>query len=195
MSRLLLSLCYILSIVVHFVYSQIDLHLPFDFNYENRNKFFVTNNPNGYDAKYYIQDKYIYSVIESEGKYNCLDSCLNWVNDNVPKYTVAITGFDIKSIDSMKCECKGQILKMRKFQYYPSISNIEEYNKKYLFEFDLIKYKSKIYFFNDLKFAEKYCYEGLSEIAKTKRGEAITNYKVSCKEDYCDCSGNILYSY
>ena len=174
----------------------IDLNKQLYFDYHNQNKIFVTNNQNGYNQKYYIQDKYIYSIEENMN--NCLDTCLSWVNKKSPRNTIAITGFDIRYLDHTKCECKGQILKRQKKQYYPEIFNIDSYNDRYYYESNQsITINIEPNYIEDILYLTKEtrCNIYLSNIAKKSNAEAITNFKIKCDRDYCICSCYLLYSY
>jgi hypothetical protein len=166
----------------------IDLTTILNFNYDNNNNIFVTNNINGYDPKYYQQGDYIYSIVENDD--SCLNSCLSWINTSSPKNTIAITGFDVRYISDSKCECKGQILNLKKIPYHSYIFKIDKYNKNYYYESDLVLLVTeKSYFTSD----ENLCFELLSKHARTKLGLAITNFNTKCYNVNCECSGNILY--
>ena len=189
----ILSLIYYFLPITMGVYTQtLDLSEPLYFDYDNGDKIFVTNN-NEYNLKYYIQGEYIYSLIKNEE--SCIDSCLSWINEISPKNTIAITGFDVRYIDEVNCECKGQILKKKKLQYYPYLFKINKYNSKYYYESYLITTKTNRNYFIDLKNSEYNCYETLSKIAKNQMAEALTQYKVLCNDSYCECSANLLLSY
>lgn len=218
----ILFLIYYFSQIIIGVYSQsisysqtLDLSEPLYFDYDNDNKIFVTNN-NEYNLKYYIQGEYIYSLIPHHevGGEPCIYSCLSWINEVSPKNTIAITGFDVNRLD-IYCECKGQILKRKKFQNYPDpdfpyLFKINKYNTRYYYESDSIITKTNRTYFKreyirpsliestieqNLKNDDYTCYVFLSIIAKNKMAEALTKYKVSCNDSYCECSANLLLSY
>jgi len=190
---ILFLIYYLPNIMGTYIESKLlDLSERLFFDYDNGNKIFVTNN-NEYNSKYYIQDKYIYILVKNED--SCINSCLSWINEFSPKTTIAITGFDIRYINEEQCECKGQILKRKKFQYYPYVFKINKYNNKYYYESDLITMKTNHNYFTNLTFSENICYEALSKIAKNKMAEAITKYEVFCNDKYCECSANLLLSY
>jgi len=170
----------------------LDLSEPLFFDYDNGDKIFVTNN-HEYNSKYYVHGEYLYSLVKNE--VSCIDSCLSWINVISPKNTIAITGFDVRYISEENCECKGQILKRKKFQYYPYVFKIDKYNNKYYYESDLITTKINRNYFTDLKYFEYNCYETLSKFAKNKMAEALIKYVVSCDNNHCECSANLLLSY
>ena len=195
----ILFLIYYFNQIIIRVYSQsisrtqsLDLSEPLYFDYDNGDKIFVTNN-NEYNSKYYEQGEYIHSLVKNEE--SCFDSCTLWVNEVSPKNTISITGFDIRYINDKQCECKGQILKRKKFQYYPYVFKVNKYNNKYYYESDLITTKTNRRYFSDLKYSEYICYESLSKFAKNKMADAITKYAVSCDDNHCECSANLLMSY
>ena len=191
---LLLGVYFISTIVaISFEKKLIDLNEPAFFDYDDNDNIFVTNNLYGYNNKYYVQGEYIYSIVNNIK--SCLDSCLSWINTFCPINTIAITGFDLKLINETSCECKGQILERKKFQYYPYILKVDNYNEKYYYESDLIKTKTKINFFSELKYSQYLCFEYLSELAKKNMAEALINYEVTCDNIYCECSANLLKSY
>lgn len=212
----ILSLIYYFFPITMGLYTQtLDLSEQLYFDYDNDNKIFVTNN-NEYNLKYYIQGEYIYTLIQDvQHVEQCIDSCLLWINEISPKNTIAITGFDVRRVDYYDCECKGQILKRKKFQNYPDpdfpyLFKINKYNTRYYYEYDLIITKTNRSYFKresirpsliestieqNLKNDDYTCYVSLSIIAKNKMAEALTQYKVSCNDSYCECSANLLLSY
>jgi len=92
----------------------IDLSEDLPLKYDNKGEIFVTNN-HMYNSKYYVQEQYLYSLVNIYREQTCFDSCLSWVNKYSPFDTVAITGFDIHYINQYVCECKGQVLKRKIF--------------------------------------------------------------------------------
>jgi hypothetical protein len=174
--------------------SIIDLNEQLSFNYDNGGKIFVTNNYE-YNKKYYINDEYIYSVVNNNEN-SCLDSCFSWMYEYPPiDDAIAIIGFDVRYINEKKCECKGQMLRRRKFQYYPHILKIDKYNKKYYYESDLVKMTYNRGYFTNIYYAQYMCNEYLLKYARSNNAEAITKYNILCDNTYCECSANLLFSY
>ena len=175
--------------------------LSYEINLEERFDFysdFYINNGllftpfTAYNRKYYHEDKYIY-VNLSINNNSCSNTCRESILETIDKNTVALIGFDIKMDNSNNiniCECKGSSLKVNKFNYYPFVSNITNYNPNYH------ELGEKIYITDKVSFTFKSnCFENLMKKLKSLNIEAYTGYKLNCDEKLyeCTCSANILY--
>ncbi len=178
-------------ILIHKIHSyEINLEERFDFYsdfYRNNGLLFTPFTT--YNRKYYHEDKYIYKNIPINNEFCCFNTCKNSILETLDKNTVALIGFDIKMYNNM-CECKGISLKVNKFNYYPYISNITNYNPNYH------TLGEKVYITDKISFTFKSnCFENLMKKLKSLNVEAYNNYQIDCDEKYtqCNCSANILY--
>jgi hypothetical protein len=182
-------------ILIHKIYSyEINLEERFDFYsdfYINNGLLFTPFTT--YNRKYYHEDKYIYVNLPINNN-SCSNTCTESILKTIDKNTVALIGFDIKMDNNSNniniCECKGSSLKVNKFNYYPFVSNITNYNPNYH------ELGEKIYVTDKVSFTFKSnCFENLMKKLKSLNVEAYNNYQIDCDENYkeCNCSANILY--
>jgi len=160
--------------------------LPYSYN----GSLYLTNN-NNYNTKYYSEGLYLYEIIDKNNE-SCYDICYEKFQNIVSKYVISITGININYLEiNNKCECSGQELFRKKLSLYPYILTVSEYNKKYFTESDT--YKTYLYHTFYWVYSKSHCIDFLSNIAREKLAESITDINFSCKKDKCTCSGKILY--
>lgn len=168
------------------VNNKIDFDLPFPINYDD--KFFFTNIKKNFNKKYYEQGDYFHNILPNN--ITCENTCKNFVYNISKTNTISATGFRIKYINN-SCECEGQLLNIKKLQYYPKILFVDNYNDKYFKK----NHTCRAYIFSHL-FSNKNenCRLEIEKYAKSVYAEAVLNYSFFCKnQQICKCQGDILY--
>ena len=203
-----LLLIMLVIILLHKVFSYgVNLEERFDFydydNYVNEERKPIYTASTIFDNNYYSVYDYFYQVIPSRNKpgiygflfdktyrESCLDTCQNLIVEKYPKNIVAVIGFNVTKLRNNFCECKGTLLKVNSFSYYPYILNITNYNPNF---HDL----GEEIFANSTKSitssAKSNCYDSLMIIIKLVKAEAYTDYKLNCDEKLYECTCSAKY--
>ena len=196
--------------LLHKVFSyEVNLEERFDFydydNYVNEDRKPVYTGSTIFNNNYYSVYDYFYQVIPSKNKpgiygflfdktyrESCLDTCKDLIVDkDQKKNIVGVIGFNVTKLRNNFCECKGTLLKVNSFSYYPYILNIKNYNTNFhelgeeIFENSTKSITSS---------AKSNCYDSLMKIIKLVKAEAYTDYKLNCDEklNKCTCSAKPL---
>ena len=129
----------LLIILISKIFSYgLNLQERFDF-YDNNNKILYTPSTN-FNNNYYYEAKYFYEVVYAEHKFgiigfykeSCLTTCKKKIEgDEYSKNIVAVIGFNVNYLRHNLCECKGSLVKVNQFSYYPYILNITNYNSNF----------------------------------------------------------------
>ena len=198
-----LLLIMLVIILLHKVFSYgVNLEERFDFydydNYVNEERKPIYTASTIFDNNYYSVYDYFYQVIPSRNKpgiygflfdktyrESCLDTCQNLIVEKYPKNIVAVIGFNVTKLRNNFCECKGTLLKVNSFSYYPYILNITNYNPNFhqlgneIFANSISSITSS---------AKSNCYDSLMIIIKLVKAEAYTDYKLNCDKKLYECT-------